>query len=71
MTVTVVLEQMPNNWCAHAPDLDDVVLATGATREETVSRFRDALRGLAQLKREEGKAFPIVTELQILETVAA
>ncbi len=71
MIVTVVLEQLPGNWCAHAPDLDDVVVATGATREETISRFREALRGLAQLKQEEGKAFPAVTNLQILETIAA
>jgi len=48
-----------------------VVAATGATRDEAISRFRDALRGLAQLKQEEGKAFPAVTELQILETIAA
>ncbi len=71
MIVTVVLEQGPNNWGAHAPDLDDVVFSTGDTREETISRFRDALRGLIQYKNEEGLPAPDVTGLEIREMVAA
>jgi len=71
MIVTVVLEQGPNNWGAHAPDLDDVVFSTGDTREETISRFRDALRGLIQYKHEEGLPTPNVTGLEIREMVAA
>ncbi len=68
MIVTVVLEQGPNNWGAHAPD---VVFSTGDTREETISRFRDALRGLIQYKNEEGLPAPDVTGLEIREMVAA
>lgn len=71
MIVTVVLEQGPNNWGAHAPDLEDTVFSTGATREETISRFRDALRGLIQYKHEEGLPAPDVTELEIRELIAA
>ncbi len=70
MKVDIVLERAGGNWCAYAPDLEDVVTATGKTREETVSRFRDALRGLADYKRKEGKSFPKITELEIRETVA-
>jgi len=71
MKITVVLEQGPNNWGAFAPDLEDCVIATGQTREETISRFRDALRGLIKFKREEGLPTPDVTELEIRETVLA
>lgn len=71
MKVTVILEQGENNWGAHAPDLDDCVIATGKTREETIARFRDALHGLIQYKHEEGLPAPDVTELEIRETVAA
>ena len=71
MIVTVVLEQGPNNWGAYAPDLEDCVIACGDTREETISRFRDALRGLIQYKDEEGLPAPDVTELEIREMVAA
>jgi predicted RNase H-like HicB family nuclease len=71
MIVTVVIEQGPNNWGAHAPDLEDCVISTGDTREETISRFRDALRGLIQYKHEEGLPAPDVTGLEIRETVAA
>ena len=71
MKVTVVLEQGENNWGAHAPDLDDCVIATGKTREEAIARFRDALHGLIKYKREEGLPAPDVTELEIRETVAA
>ncbi len=71
MIVTVVLEQGPNNWGAYAPDLEDCVIATGDTREETISRFRDALNGLIKYKHEEGLPAPDVTELEIRELVAA
>ena len=71
MKIDVIIERAGNNWSAYAPDLDDVVVATGDTREETVSNFRDALRGLIQHKHQEGLAAPDVTELEIRETVAA
>lgn len=71
MKVTVILEQGENNWGAHAPDLDDCIIATGKTREETIARFRDALHGLIKYKQEEGLPAPNVTELEIRETIAA
>ena len=71
MKVLVILEEGPNNWGAHAPDLDDCVIATGHTREETISRFRDALNGLIRYKHEEGLPAPDVTELEFRELVAA
>ncbi len=69
MTVTVILEWAGTNWSAFAPDLDDVVVATGTTRDEAVDRFREALHGLAQAKRQDGKAFAEVTALDIRETL--
>ena len=71
MKITVVLEEGPNNWGAHAPDLDDVVIATGDTREETIANFRDALNGLIKYKHEEGLPAPNVTELEFQEMAAA
>ena len=71
MKIDVVLEWVNTNWSAYAPDLDDVVFATGDTREETIANFRDALHGLIKYKNEEGLPAPNVTELEIRETVAA
>ena len=71
MKIDVVLEWANTNWSAYAPDLDDVVFATGDTREETIANFRDALNGLIKYKHEEGLPASIVTELEIRETVAA
>ena len=71
MKVTVVLEEGPNNWGAHAPDLDDIVIATGDTREETIANFRDALDGLIKYKHEEGLPAPDVTELEFCEMAVA
>ena len=36
MKVDVIVERAGNNWCAYAPDLADVVVATGATGDETI-----------------------------------
>jgi predicted RNase H-like HicB family nuclease len=67
MIVTVVLEKTPNNWGAFAPDLEDCVIATGQTRQETIDNFRDALLELFASKRREGQTPPDVTELEIRE----
>lgn len=67
MTVNVNLEWVGTNWSAYAPDLDDVVVATGKTREETIQRFRDALLGLLEYQRTQGKDVPVVTALDIHE----
>ena len=45
-------------------------MATGATREETIHRFEDALHGLFDYKWEQGKEVPAVTALEIRETLA-
>lgn len=68
MTINVVLEWVGANWSAYAPDLEDVVVATGKTREETIQRFRDALLGLLEYQRAQGKEVPVVTALEIRET---
>jgi len=68
MTITVNLEWVGSNWSAYAPDLEDVVVATGKTRDETIQRFRDALLGLLEYQRAQGKDVPVVTALDIHET---
>ena len=70
MKVDVIVERAGDNWCAYAPDLADVVIATGATRDETIDKFRDALRGLIEDKREEGRPVPDVTGFEIREMMA-
>ena len=56
--LTVVVERAGNDWYAYAPDLADVVVATGSTQDENLDRFRDALQGLMGYKREEGRPRP-------------
>ncbi len=70
MKVDVILEKAGSNWSAYAPDLDDVVVATGATRDETIANFRAALVGLLSVKQDEGQTAPAITELEVRETVA-
>ncbi len=67
MIVTVILEQMPNNWCAHAPGLIDSINATGKTREAVIRNFRDAMLDLFDYKLEQGEEIPDVTALEIHE----
>ncbi|MGI4790314.1 MAG: type II toxin-antitoxin system HicB family antitoxin [Janthinobacterium lividum] len=68
MIITVVLEEMPHNWCAYTPDLDDSILATGKTRQAVIENFRDAMLDLFDYKREQGEEVPVVTALEIRET---
>ena len=70
-TITVILEQGPNNWGAYTPDDIGCVIATGTTREETIKQFRSTLVFHLRVMREEGMPPPDVTELEIRETVAA
>ncbi len=70
-TITVVLEQGPNNWGAYTPDDIGCVIATADTREEVIAQFRSALEFHLKVMREEGMPTPDVTELEIRETVAA
>ena len=68
MTLTVIVEEMPHNWCAYTPDLDDSILATGKTREAVIQNFRDAMLDLFDYKRDMGEPVPEITALEIRET---
>ncbi len=68
MVLTVIVEKSPENWGAYAPDLDAAVIATGDTREEVIQNFRDALLDLFDFRREEGRAVPNITALEVRET---
>ncbi len=68
MIITVILEQMPHNWCAHTPDLQDSIIATGKTRNAVIQNFRDAMLDLFDYKREQGQEVPEVTALEFRET---
>lgn len=68
MIITVILEQMPNNWCAYTPDLADSINATGRSREAVIENFRGAMLDLFDYKRELGEDVPDVTALEIHET---
>ncbi len=70
-TITVILEQGPSNWGAYTPDDIGCVIATGATREETIKQFRSALEFHLRVMREEGMPTPDVAGLEIRETVRA
>ncbi len=69
MNINVVVERAGENWSAYAPDLDDVVVATGETGEEAVNNFREALLGLIRHKHQEGLPAPDMTELEVWETM--
>lgn len=68
MIITVILEQMPHNWCAHTPDYQDSIIATGETRDAVIKNFRDAMLDLFDYKREQGQDVPDVTALEFRET---
>lgn len=68
MTLTMIVEKAQGNWSAYAPDLEDAVIAMGDTREEAIHNFRDALLDLFDYKREQGRAVPDVTALEIRDT---
>ncbi len=68
MTITVILEEMPNNWCAYTPDLEDSIIATGKTREAVIQDFRNAMLDLFDYKRDVGETVPDITALEIRET---
>ncbi len=71
LTLTVIIEQAKNNWCAFTPDDIGVVVATGPTREETLDNFRAALKSHFAAMREQGLSVPNVTQMEVRETMAA
>ena len=70
-TITVILEEGPNNWGAYTPDAIGSVIVTAPTREEVMTQFRSALDFHLRGMREDGLPTPDVTELEICETVGA
>ena len=57
MRYTIVIEKAPNNYAAYVPDLPGCV-ATGATREETVSEMRQAIEFHIESLRDHGDPIP-------------
>jgi predicted RNase H-like HicB family nuclease len=71
MRVLVVIEHPESNYAAYAPDVPGCV-ATGATREETLERMREALRMHFRGLREDGEPLPdTLASAEILEVSAA
>lgn len=68
-TLTVVVEQATNNWCAYTPDEIGVIVATAGTREAVIESFRSALGLHLRSMREEGLAVPHITRLEVRETM--
>lgn len=68
MVLNVIVEKTSDDWSAYAPDLDAAIIALGETREEAIQDFRDALLDIFDLRREEGRAVPNITALEIRET---
>jgi predicted RNase H-like HicB family nuclease len=56
-TYLIVMEEGPSNWGAYSPDLPGCV-ATGATREATLSRMREAVDFHLDGLRAEGMQVP-------------
>lgn len=70
-TITVILEEGPNNWGAYTPGDIGSVVVTAASREEVITQFRSALDFHLRGMREDGLPTPDVTVLEIRELVAA
>lgn len=71
MRILVVIERAEANYAAYAPDVPGCV-ATGATREETIDRMREALQLHLSGMRQDGEALPdAVTSAEVVEVYAA
>lgn len=57
MKYVVVLERAEDNWAAFSPDVPGCV-ATGSTQEETMERYKEALRMHLDGLREDGLPLP-------------
>ena len=57
MQYLVVLEEADSNWAAYSPDVPGCI-ATGATPEETLQRYQEALRMHLDGLREDGLPTP-------------
>jgi predicted RNase H-like HicB family nuclease len=63
----VIIERAPNNFAAYSPDLPGCV-ATGKTREETLSNMREAIT--FHLEGLQAEGFPIPEPTSSAEYVA-
>jgi predicted RNase H-like HicB family nuclease len=71
MRILVVIEEAAANYAAYAPDVPGCI-ATGATREETLERMREALQMHLRGLREDGEPLPEPhASVEILEVSAA
>jgi len=57
MKFVVVYEKSATGWAAYVPDLPGVI-ATGATKEETQQRIRDAIESHLEGLREDNLPIP-------------
>ena len=57
MKYVIILEPAPNNWCAFSPDVLGCV-STGATPQETLSNFLEALEFHLEDMEESGEPLP-------------
>ena len=66
----VIVEEGPNNCSAYSPDVPGCI-ATGATREETISNMRDAIAFHLDGLRQEGEPVPDGRAEEVLTVSAA
>jgi len=72
MTLNVIVEKKPRNWCAYTPDDDlGVIAVAGQTREEAVSNCRAALKDHLAIMCERGTETPSVDNLNVQELIPA
>jgi predicted RNase H-like HicB family nuclease len=62
MRYAIIIEKANGNYSAYVPDLPGCV-ATGATREETEQRIREAIRFHIDGLREDGQPIPEATSI--------
>ncbi|MDA1129374.1 MAG: type II toxin-antitoxin system HicB family antitoxin [Chloroflexi bacterium] len=65
MKFMVVLEKAENNWAAYCPDILGCI-ATGRTPEETMKRYKSALKIHLQGLQEDGLPTPEPTARAVL-----
>jgi predicted RNase H-like HicB family nuclease len=67
---SVVYERTDNNWAAYSPDVPGCI-ATGKTREEVETNFREALAFHIEGLKETGQSIPEPTSEVGHVTIAA
>lgn len=72
MIVQVLVEAGPRNWGASAAEgIGGVVLATGATRDEVIRQFKEALSSHLECLKELGEEVPLIEGYEIRELIPA